>query len=253
MLLIILTAYAASGFAQQQNLTDAQRMDLVGPVRSVSATTSETGIVFQQPGGPALVMSVLCRECEFDQDGNLTKSGQTLDGTFRGEIIQVIRDANGRVTERFARDDSTGELTRHEVIGPFGKTEEAFYQHGGLWWHGLFTYDQYGHMIDSLTLDGHGKQIGHIVVNIENEGNNKEEWDFGRDGEEVLHFQQRFDPKTQIEHFISFNPFGAVKLRWTAIGGTLSTFWELPGSQSEYGEGFSEDIGNDYARNVSMP
>jgi hypothetical protein len=41
--------------------------------------------------------------------------------------------------------------------------------------------------------------------------------------------------------FISFDPSGGVKLTWTVIGGKLSSYWQLPGSSSEFGDGFSEE------------
>lgn len=134
---VLAVALCPASFAQQRVLTDVQRMEFVGPVKSVSVTSTETGIVFQQPGGPTLVMPVVCRECDFDHDGNLTKSGQIVDGGFRGEIIHAVRNESGRVIERFSYDASTGELNQHQ----------------------LYTYDQYGNTTDWLILDGQGNQM----------------------------------------------------------------------------------------------
>ena len=190
-------------------------------------------------------MSVLCRECEFDRDGNQTKSGQVIDGAFHGEVIHLVRDEKGGVIERFFRDVSTGELTRHELLGAFGKTEDSLYQQGRLQYRCLLTYDEYGHVIDWLTLDGQGKQFGRMVENIDKDGNNKERWDYGTENDTIVYFQQTFDPKTQVEHFIMFNPFGGVSLTWTAIGGKLESFWKLPDAPRQFGDNFTEQANED--------
>jgi hypothetical protein len=192
-----------------------------------------------------LVIPVWCDECEFDPHGNRPKFGQIIDGRFRGETVHVFIDGQGHVTERIAEDATTGETIRREIAGPFGNTEESSYRDGALQSRVLFTYDQYGHRIDWLTLDGGGKQQGRTVVQTDKNGNDTEQWDYGKDGELLLHVRQTFDPKTKIERFTSFEQSGGVNLTWTVTGGILSSFWELPGLQSEYGDGFSPDIGND--------
>src|SRR5215468_2022595 len=65
--------------AQEPNLTDAQRMDLAGRIKAVSTTASRTDVTWQQPAGPSLVVPIFCWECEFDTNGNQTRSGQMLD------------------------------------------------------------------------------------------------------------------------------------------------------------------------------
>ncbi len=201
-------------------------MDLAGPVKSVSTAATRTDVVWQQPGGPALIVPVLCYECAFDPDGNQTKSGRIFDGSFHGEIIRLVRDGKGHVTERVIEDASTGGMIRHELDGPFGKTEESSYLHGELQSRVVFNYDQYGHMIDRLTLDGAGNQEAHTIVKTNKDGQDTEEWDWGKDGELILHVRQTFDPKTNVEHFTSFNQFGSVDLAWTIIAGKLSSFWQ---------------------------
>jgi hypothetical protein len=245
ILSLFLAAAAASALAQQVNLTDAQRMDLTGPVKAVSTTANRTDVAWQQPAGPTLVFPIWCWECEFDANGNQTKSGQLFNGRFQGETIRLVLDSQGHVTERFAEDPSTGEMVRHELIGPFGKIEESSYLHGELQSQVTFSYDQFGHRIDWLTLDGAGNRVGRTVVSTDKDGKDTEQWDWGKDDQLSLHVRQTFDPKTKIEHFTSFDPFGGVKLTWTVTGGKLSSFWEPPGAPSQYGDGFSEDIGND--------
>jgi hypothetical protein len=242
---LLFAGFPLCAVAQERNLTDALRMDLAGPVKSVSVqTTTATGLVWSQPGGPTLVLPVWCHECEFDPNGNRTKFGQIIDGRFQGETVQLFFDGEGHVTERIAEDAATGETVRREIAGPFGNTEESSYRGGALQSRVLFTYDQYGHRIDWLTLDSGGNQQGRTVMHTDKDGNDTEQLDYGKEGELLLHVRHTFDPKTKIEHFTSFDQSGGVKLTWTVTGGMLSSFWELPGSQPEYGEGFSEDVGN---------
>jgi hypothetical protein len=232
--------------AQQQNLTDAPRVDFIGPVKYVSTqVTAATDVVWSEPGGPTLVLPNWCQECEFDTNRNRTKFGQIIDGRFQGETVHLLFDGQGRVTERIAQDVSTGQTIRREIVGTFGNTEESFYRDGELQSRTLFSYDQYGHRIDELGLDGFGKQQFHSVVNTDKNGNDTERWDWGKEGELRLHFRQTFDPKTNVEQFTSFDPSGGMKLAWTVIGGKLSSYWQMAASSSEFGDGFSEDIGND--------
>lgn len=44
VLSLLLTGCGIRALAQQQSLTDAQLMDLAGPVKSVSVTTTQTGL-----------------------------------------------------------------------------------------------------------------------------------------------------------------------------------------------------------------
>jgi hypothetical protein len=243
---LLLTGCGIRALAQQQSLTDAQRMDLVGPVKSVSVTATQTGIVWNQPSGPSMVDPIWCSECEFDQKGNRTKFGQMIDGRFQGEIIHLLLDGQGNVIERIEEDASTGETTRRETVGPFGNKDEFSYRSGELQSHALYSYDEHGNRIDWLTLDGAGKQLGRTIVKVD--GNDTEQWAWGKEGELALHVLQTFDPKTKIERFTSFDSSGSAKLTWTLIDGKLSSYWQLPGSSPEYGDAFSEDVGNDTFR-----
>lgn len=242
---VLFSLLCLPALAQQQNLTDAQKVDLAGPVRSVSTETTRTDVVWSQPGGPALIIPVWCQECEFDPSGKRTKFGQMFDGRFQGEIVHLLLDGQGHLTERIAEDGSTGGVVRREIVGPFGNTEEFRYQNGQLQSHVVFAYDEYGHRINWLTLDGVGNQQGRTVVNTDKEGNYTEQWDWGKEGELLLHVRQTSDPKSRVEEFTSFDASGGIKLTWTVRNGKLSSYWQLPGSPSQYGDGFSEDMGND--------
>jgi hypothetical protein len=240
---LLFAGFSFCALAQEQNLTDAERTDLAGPVKSVSVrTATATGVIWSQPDGPTLVFPIWCHECEFDPNGNRTKLGQIIDGGFQGETVHLFFDGAGHITERIAEDATTGETVRREITGPFGNTEESSYRDGSLQSRVLFTYDQYGHRIDWLTLDGGGNQQGRTVVHTDKDGNDTEQWGYGKEGELLLHFRQTFDPKTKIEHFTSLDQSGSMKLTWTVTGGMLSSFWQLPGSPAEYGDGFRKTL-----------
>ena len=145
--------------AQEPNLTDAQRMDLAGRIKAVSTTASRTEMLWQQPAGPSLIVPVFCWECEFDTNGNQTRSGQMFNGSFHGEIIRLVVDGLGRVTERVAEDASTGGMVRHDLVGPFGKTEQSLYKDGELQYRVLVSYDEYGHTTEWRRLDAAGNQL----------------------------------------------------------------------------------------------
>jgi hypothetical protein len=229
-------------YAQERNRTDAQRDDLAGPVKSAASRVTYSGVKWQQPDGPTLVLPIWCRDCEYDSDGTKTKSGQVVDGSFRGEIVRLIRDANGNVTDRLAIDASTGQTARHEVIGPFGKTEQTIYLGGEVRWRHIFSYDPYGHMTEWLSLDSAGRQESRSVTNTDKEGNVLERSVWGKDDE--LDWLQTYDPETPVEHFTTYDQSGKVKLTWTVAYGKVASFWELGDSSSQFGDHFSEDVGD---------
>ena len=84
--------------------------------------------MWNQPGGPALIIPVWCHECEFDPNGNRTKFGQIFDGRFQGESIHLVVDGQGQVTERTVEDASTGETIRREVARPLNIAPPSFLQ-----------------------------------------------------------------------------------------------------------------------------
>jgi hypothetical protein len=227
--------------AQEPNRTDAQLDGFAGPVKSVSSNILRSSVKWQQPGGPTLVTPIWCRDCEYDSDGTKTKSGSVVDGKFFGEIIRLVRDANGHVTDRFATE-TLGLMARHDVIGPFGKTEQTLYIRGKLHSRRFFSYDGYGHVSESLSFDGTGKQVDRALTKTAKDGTVLERSVWGEHGE--LTWQQIYDPETQVEHFTTFDQTGKIKLTWTVIHGKLLSFWEPRESPSQFGDNFSEDVGD---------
>lgn len=238
--------------AQAPTQTDSQSDDLNGPVKSVSTKSERSNVNWQQPGGPTLLFAIRCRDCDYDRDGSRTKEGQVVDGTFLGQITQLVRDSDGRVTERSVFNASTGQLDRDEVVGPFGKTKEVIYINGQVHWRQTYGYDQYGHLTDWLTFDSTGNQEEKVFWRREPDGTVTEHSVWDRNGQ--LSYQQTFEPKTQVEQFTTYNQFGQVKLTWTVIAGKLVSFWQVPDSPPQFGDSFSEhsesgDVENYACRN----
>lgn len=228
--------------AQVESKTDAQMDGLAGPVKSVSSAITRSGVKWQQPGGPTLVAPIWCKDCEYDPDGTKTKSGELVEGKFFGEGIRLIRDANGQVTDRFSYNASTGELQRHEVMGPFGRTEQKVYIGGKLHSRSTFSYDQYGHLSEWLSFDAAGRSEGRTFTVTDKEGIVTRRSVYGKNGE--LSDEQTFDPETEVDHFTTFDEFGKVKLTWTVAHGKLTSFWEPHDSPSQFGDNFTEPKGD---------
>ena len=100
VLSLSLFLFGSLASAQADRKTDAQLDDLFGPVKTVSTVVSMAQVKWQQPGGPTLVLPVWCRDCSYDSDGTKTISGQIANGEFSGELIDIRRDGDGRVTDR---------------------------------------------------------------------------------------------------------------------------------------------------------
>jgi YD repeat-containing protein len=231
-------ALALGTRAQELSRTDAQNDDLAGPVKSVSTKVARGNVRWEQPGGPTLLFPILCMDCEYDRDGNRIKSGQVVDGKFLGEVVQLTNDETGRLTTRLYFNDSNGQLNRQEALGPFGKTEEIDYIDGRPHWKQQYSYDPYGHMVEWLSFDENRKLIGRVHIAQDPGGTLRERSVWNEDGR--LSNQQTFDPSTNVEQFTTFDDLGLVKLTWTVVNGKLASFWELPGSPSQFGDGFVE-------------
>ncbi len=230
----------------QPRRTDAENDGFLGAVMSVSTTIERSGLRWEQPSGPSLLFPVQCQDCSYDPDGTKTVNGQVADGKFFGQIVALQRDGSGRVTGSVVTNASTGEVQRQEVAGPFGKTEEYDYLDGKLNWLQTFLYDQYGHMIDALTVDSQGNQISHLQQRTTQDGELTDISVWGKNDE--LDWQQTADPETGMEHFTTYDESGAVKLTWTFKEGKVLSFWEQQEpdrnpQQQQFGEGFVEDSG----------
>lgn len=224
--------------AQAQSKTDAQVDGLSGPVKSVSSHSTYSDVKWQQPQGPTLVAPAWCRDCEYDQDGSKTKSGQVVDGKFYGERIRLVRDSNGNVTDRYWKNASTGEVCRHDVMGPFGMTEQKVYVREKLQFRSTFTYDPRGNVTEWHTFDSTGMSDGYTATKSAQDGTLQRRSTYGRDGN--LSYEQTFDPETSTDHFVTYDGVGNAKLTWTVAQGKVTSFWEPSDSTKQFGDNFVE-------------
>lgn len=229
-------------FTQAQTKTDVQLDGLSGPVRSVSSTVTQAGDEkWQQPSGPTLVEPIYCRNCEYDPDGSKTMSGQMMDGKFYGELIQLVRDGGGGVTDRYAYSASTGELERHDVMGPYGKTKQIAYTAGKLRFRSTFAYDAYGNLTEWRSFNAAGGSEGYTLTSSTKDGTLLKTSTYAKDG--TLSYEQANDPESDSERFTTYDELGKVNLTWTAVQGKVTSFWEPSDSPSQFGESFTEPKG----------
>jgi len=223
----------------QPNRTDAQRDDLAGPVQSVSTNVDSSGVRWQQPGGALLLVPIWCRDCDYDPDGSKTRSGQIMDGKFHGEIIRLVRDGN--VTERFASSTTDDQWFRSDRVGPFGNTEQVYYQGETVSSRSTFSYDRYGHMSEWLSFDAQGNPTARMEWRRLPDGAFTEQSSYGKDGE--LLWQQTRNPETTEERFTTYDESGKANLTWTVVHGKPTSFWDGSDTPSPFGASFSAEAG----------
>ena len=235
VVLLSLVVFAPLGLAENGSRTEAQQDGLLGAVKSVSTIVASSDVPWQQPGGPTLVVPVFCRDCEYSADGYRTKSGEVVDGKFIGDIRALTRDGNGRVTDVNVTNAANGELYRHMVMGPFGKTEETLYQNGKLSGASTFRYDTSGHMTDWISRDGAGAQIGRTLESWTKDVVT-EQTVWGK--EQQIQMRETYDPAKDEQHYSTFDESGNMALAWTFAHGKVASFWEPSNSAGQPGDSF---------------
>jgi hypothetical protein len=226
--------------ASEPKYTDARSDGLLGPIRSVSTREERAQIEWHQPDGPTIALPVSCQECEYDLEGNRIKTGQIIDGEFRGDVIRLLRDSTGRVIEKIT-ENYRGEMHRREVIGPYGITEEDGFESGKRISQSFWFYDENGHISECRNYDRDGVIVGSSFSTIDASGEFKEEWDSGPNGSFSLHFAQTNDPKTDTFTFTNFNENGSIKVTFTTVGTKVISYWQEPSEQQVFGSNFFMD------------
>jgi hypothetical protein len=236
---LLLVASAAS--AQEKHHTNAQLDGFLGPVKSVSTVETVAHVKWQQPSGPTLVWPVSCWDCTYVSDGSKTRSGQTVNGSFRGQFITLHRDVDGHIIDRVFTDAATGNISRREVMGRFGRTEETDYDEstGIVRSQQFISYDQYGHTRDIRIEDKNGNLESQIFNTRLEDGTLINQSVFGKTGK--LERQVSDDPARNPDHFISYDDSGAVNEEWTFSRSGVFSFWEQPNPQQPLFESINED------------
>jgi hypothetical protein len=224
--------------ASHQKATDAEMDGFNGGVTSVSTKTVILDPQPQQPdNGFAVVYPIWCEVCDYDEEGNSIRRGQNWETGFVGETTRYVRDDNGSVRQQIVENER-GELDRRVMLGPFGRTEEEFYQHGALQSKNIYRYDESGNMIEWLTSDADGVQTASTTATFDQQGNVSEQFDRGPEGGFLLHFTQSFDPDSDAQSFTNYNEDGTVRLTFTAKANKITNYWQQPSDKREYGSGF---------------
>lgn len=226
--------------ASEPKNTDARSDGLFGPIRSVSTREERPQLDWHQPDGPAVALPVSCSECEYDPEGNRIKTGQLIDGEFRGEVVRFLRDSTGKVIEKFA-ENYEGEMYRREVIGPYGITEQDGFENGKQISRSFWFYGANGYLSEFRNYNRDGVIVGGSFSMIDASGNSKEEWDYGPNDSFSLHFVQTYDPKTDTVTFTNFNENGSIKVTFTTVGTKVISYWQEPSEQQMFGSNFFMD------------
>lgn len=216
---------APLGFAQNKPQTDVQQDGLAGAVKSVSTIVESTDVKWEQPSGPTLVIPAFCRDCEYTSDGYRTTSGQIVDGKFIGEKITLDRDGTGRVTDLLVTNTITGDISRRETYGPFGKIGQTIYQDGKVTVQQTFRYDGSGNLLETISRDSDGALLGRTLSNRSRDGGwSDETWV----KDEQVEAMNSYNAATGEQQSTTFDESGNVMQTWTFAKGKVTSFWESP-------------------------
>jgi hypothetical protein len=222
--------------------TDAQRDGLSGPVKSVSKIQHLSHV---KPDPEPDVLSVLfwtpcADECDYDEYGNRTRSGEIVNSEFHGQSTRYVRDAAGNVIEQVQENDK-GQPVHRVLLNRFGPTEEMTFVDGH-WQTALLNhYDTKGNVVESQTFDPQGALSTRRDMVYDDAGLVLEEWDRGP--ETFLHFVHTYDRRTKLETWTNFHEDGSVGLTFTVLDNKVLSYWQPPGSKSEIGSAFFMDTG----------
>jgi hypothetical protein len=232
---------AASLDGSQQKRSDARDDGLLGPVRSISTRQETQQVDWGQKDAKIDVLVITCWDCEFDSEGNRITNGQTVNGEFRGLVVRISRDESGKVTER-VEENYDSETVSRVLLGPHGITERVDYQNGKPHWRSTWSYDANGHQSEFRHYDENGELFESSAETSDASGNNKDQWDYGRNGSFSLHFMDTYDPKTDLWRFTNFNEDGSAKVTIVTQNSKLLSYWQQQTAEEKvFGSGFFLD------------
>ncbi|MFP5235270.1 MAG: hypothetical protein ACLGSD_05165 [Acidobacteriota bacterium] len=247
--IFLLVAPAAIVSAAGKHKTEAQADGFEGPVKSVSTTVKGTRVRWTQPAGPSLILPLYCVDCEYDRDGNRTRSGQLLpDGRFAGEIIEIVRDGHGQVIGRTHINGLDGSVSQREKDGPFGPVEESYYSTGQVG-RSTKTYDANGNLADWRSFDANGQQISRSIFRTNADGQWTERATWGKNGQ--LKYRETYDPETDFQRFESYDESGAVAVLFTFSHNKMLSFWKASDKPNQFGDSFVANLGTNKVEGLS--
>ena len=162
-------------------------------------------------------------------------AGARLSGT--------VVDGQGKAIERRATDARAGELTRDEVLGPYGMTQQTIYHNGIVSSSRSFRYDENGHLSEILSRDANGDQSDRMHYTTTKDGVTTETTNWDRAGQ--MQWRQLYDPETDSDIITTFDDAGMIKLSLVAVQGGVTSFWARS-SEKQFGDSIAyfRDGGN---------
>jgi len=237
VVLLSLVTIAPLGWAQRQIQTQAEEDGFAGRVKSVATIVEPSDVRWVQPSGPTLLFPILCRDCTYSQDGYRTKSGAVIDGKFLGENITLTRDPDGKVSGAVATDGANGEVSRSAVMGPFGTTEETFFQNGTVTGRSRLRYDSFGHIVEMASFDGSGAQLDRMLTTwTKDDRTGRTAWGSAQQ----MRMKAAFDPAKNEDHFTAYDESGNPAVNWTYAHGQVPAFWAASDEPGQYGGAFCD-------------
>jgi hypothetical protein len=229
---VLLVARALNADARK---TDSQLDGFAGPVRSVTTRQEPAKVDVPTEDQATWVSPVVCSLCEYDRQGSRTRMG--------AEITRLVKNENGNVREKDF-ETPEGDVTRHEVWGPFGILEQTGYDKGRVSSHSTWSYDADGHLAEFHGYDQDGVQIASSHAVNGKLDHNREEWDYGKDGVFQLHFVETNEPKTEYWTFANLNADGSVKVSVKTLGNSVLFYQQNTAEANVFGSGFYMDPEN---------
>ena len=241
---LVAVLVATAGWASDEKKTEAQNNGLVGPVRTVSTQEGEPKSALNQTGWPVLLGIGGCKECEYDRQGTLTRSGQMVEGEFRGDRYQNARDERGNIVEQ-VRLAADGEVGGRTLYGPYGINEQSEYVVGIRVFHAEWRYDSNGNLGELVQYDRDDKIQTRTLRQTDASGNIKEEWCYGSMDELSYHTLDTYDPKTDVWTWTSYGEDGSVKVAIETQNGKVHFYRQNVNDPNVFGRHFLLDpIGN---------
>jgi hypothetical protein len=209
--------------AENKAQTEAQKDGLNGSVHSVSIINQE--ILFKlDPAGAWVIQYAPSENVEYDSRGYRTKVGKpdVTSGEFRGQVIQLVPDANGLVIERTVTQLPSQDVIEHDVYSPFGLVEATNFSSGKPTFLHAISYDQQGNVLEDGTMEGDQKPIFHTLYRRNPDGAWTERTTWLRG---LLHSHETYDPETDFQRYEEYDESGDVTATFTYRHDRIESYW----------------------------
>ncbi len=209
--------------AQQARKTEAQLDGLSGPVRSVSMHAEQSQLKLEGLESWA-IQNVPAGDIEYDRDGFRAKIGQASgpNGEFQGQVMQFVRDGNGRVLERTISMMPSDQIMEHEIYGPYGLVQSTSFAYGKPTQLHTTSYDTLGNVLEDVSLESDGKVTGRTLFRRRPDGKWTERtlWIRG-----ALHSHESYDPDSDFQRYEEYDESGALVVTFTHRNGRIDSYW----------------------------